>query len=263
MVGGVPHTRSGWGGTPSPGRGVPHLVVTGGTPCPDLGWGTLLVQTWDGVPPLSRPGMGYPPVQTWDGVHPLSRPGMEYTPPSRPWMEYPHQLDGVTSPKKLNRHTPVKTWPPVVRTTYAGGKYIFYVFLITGIHSSHVKQDFWKLKNGVKFLHGRQWIKWMKLIFKKFMVNMILQNNLIMTWISSFAGVSSLILSRIQPEFNTKIYLHLQSVHKGFTFPQHAHTYKSVNRNWATSNHCKMKFLCVAVKITTSTHSFLRCISMD
>ena len=32
------------------------------------------------VPPLCRPGMGYPPVQTWNGVPP---------PPARPWMGYP------------------------------------------------------------------------------------------------------------------------------------------------------------------------------
>ena len=71
--GGVPHPRSGQGGTPSqvwPG-GYPYPDLRWGTPPPhlDLGWGTRPTQTWDGVPPLPRPGTGYPP--TWDGAPPL------------------------------------------------------------------------------------------------------------------------------------------------------------------------------------------------
>ena len=92
--GGVPHPRSGPGGTPSQVWGVPHLrgtpsdqVWMGYPPRPgmgyplDLGWGTLW--TWDRVPP-----------QTWDQVppgpgtgYPLPSPGTRY--PPRPGTGYP------------------------------------------------------------------------------------------------------------------------------------------------------------------------------
>ena len=50
---------------PGPGMGYP-------APHPDLGWGIPPTWTWDGVPPLPRPEMGYPP---------LARPEMGYPPP--------------------------------------------------------------------------------------------------------------------------------------------------------------------------------------
>ena len=85
----------------------------GGSPS-SHGGGTGTPQTWDGVPPPSRPGMGYPsPVQTWDGVPPIQtwdgvpphldlgwgtppRPGTEYSP--RPEMGYPPDLGWGTPP---------------------------------------------------------------------------------------------------------------------------------------------------------------------
>ena len=143
--GGVPHPVMVGQGTPSrPGQGVPHPVMMGITPHhPDLGWGSPhhpdlgwvppTIQTWDGVPHhhpdlgwgtphhpdlgwgtphYSDLGWGTPIIQTWDGVPPQSRPGMGY-PPHHP------DLGQGTPPQKLNRHTPVKTLPPVVHM-YAG-----------------------------------------------------------------------------------------------------------------------------------------------
>ena len=80
------------GGTPSwPGQAVPqgspHLDLGWSTPHPDLGWGTSPVQTWDGVPSQSRPGIGYPlswtgmghlPPQVWTDRHVWKH----YLPPS-------------------------------------------------------------------------------------------------------------------------------------------------------------------------------------
>ena len=68
----VPHLRSG---------GVPRVYHPSSRP----GWGTLPPsQTLDGVLPLPRPEMGYPPP-------PLPRPEMGYPPPPlpRPEMGYP------------------------------------------------------------------------------------------------------------------------------------------------------------------------------
>ena len=74
---GVPHPRSGWGGTP-------FQVWTGGYPIPGLAGGYPISglggtpQTWDGVLPLDMGwgtpghGTGYPP-----------RPEMGYPPPDR------------------------------------------------------------------------------------------------------------------------------------------------------------------------------------
>ena len=45
-----PHPNLGWGS--------PQLAGWGTTQ--SAGWGTP-IQTWDGLTPLSRPGMGYPP----------------------------------------------------------------------------------------------------------------------------------------------------------------------------------------------------------
>ena len=130
------------GGYPIPGlRGYPRY------PPATLGMGYPPGQTWDGVPPPARPGMGYPPDlgwgtpparlgmgyppgQTWDGVPPSQT--WDGVPPTRPRMGYPlpppdlgwgtpspHQTwNGIppyldlgwgTPPRKLNRHTPVKT----------------------------------------------------------------------------------------------------------------------------------------------------------
>ena len=53
----VPHPVMMGVGTPSShGKGVPQVPSRH----PDLGWGTSHHQTWDGVPPTIRPGMGYP-----------------------------------------------------------------------------------------------------------------------------------------------------------------------------------------------------------
>ena len=127
LAGGVPHSRSGQGVTPSqvwpggrvgwggvgyciPGlaRGVPHprfgqwgtqSQVWGylGYPLPEMGY---ILQTRDGVPPQTwdgvptgpgmgnpRHGMGYPPDLGW-GI-PLSRPGMGYL---QTWVGYPPGL---------------------------------------------------------------------------------------------------------------------------------------------------------------------------
>ena len=87
----VPPTIQKWLGVPQ----VPPTIQTWWrgtlcTPYPDLGWvpptphphvgqGTFPSQTWDGVPPMHRPGMGYPPYsQTWDRVPFPARPGMGY-----------------------------------------------------------------------------------------------------------------------------------------------------------------------------------------
>ena len=81
--GGVPHPVLAEGGTPSdPSWGEPIQSWMGGTPSSDLG------PDLDRVPPLSRPGMGYPPIQTWDGVPPCPDLGWGI-PPSRPGMWYP------------------------------------------------------------------------------------------------------------------------------------------------------------------------------
>ena len=118
--GGVTPSSPGWGegGTPSrPGQGVgvPHpVLVQGGTPHPELEWGTPC--QLDGIPPpQSRPGMEYHP----------SRPGMGYPPP--------HQLDGdppcldlgwVNPPPSpmVNRQTFPSINITFPRTMYAGGK---------------------------------------------------------------------------------------------------------------------------------------------
>ena len=117
------------GGTPWPDLGW-------GTPCPDLVWGTPPVQTWDGVPPPSRPGWGVPwctPSQTWDGVPPCSdlvwgTPPIQtwdgVPPPSRPgWGGYPRyplphpDLGWGTPHPDLGWGTPSQTWdvPPPAR----------------------------------------------------------------------------------------------------------------------------------------------------
>ena len=66
---GVPHPRSRKGGTPSQVRegGYP-IPGPGGVPVPGLGGYPIL--TW----------LGYPPGQTWDGLPPLPRPEMGYPP---------------------------------------------------------------------------------------------------------------------------------------------------------------------------------------
>ena len=72
------------GGTPSEVwvQGTPSQVWMGGTPHHD--WmGYPPIQTWDGVPPDLRWGT----PQKWDGVPQLSRPGMGY--PPRPEMGHP------------------------------------------------------------------------------------------------------------------------------------------------------------------------------
>ena len=66
-----------------------------GYPHPDLGWAYPLTAGW-GVPPPSRPGMGYP----------ISRVG--YPPPSRPGMGYPLSGSGMGYP------SPTQTWDGVV-----------------------------------------------------------------------------------------------------------------------------------------------------
>ena len=131
QVGGVPHPRSGQGGTPSS-----HGGGTWGTPqpemgypqtCdrvpprpemeypPDLGWGTPPDLRW--VPP--RPEMGYP--QTWDRVPPDLRWGTPYpdlrwgTPLPRPEMGYP-------LPASVERHTDLCQNITLPRTSYTGGK---------------------------------------------------------------------------------------------------------------------------------------------
>ena len=86
-----------------PGHGV-H--PRDGVPLPEMGYPRLEMgypptQTWYGLPPYPdlrwgtppRPEMGYSPTQTWDGVP---------SPPTQTW-------DKVPPPRKLNRHTPVKT----------------------------------------------------------------------------------------------------------------------------------------------------------
>ena len=85
------------GGTWSQVWGVPHpdLVRGGGySGFPsylDLGRGTP-TWTWDGVPPLHRPWMGYPPPGHGRGYHPLPGPGMWY-PPTWTWNGVPPYLD--------------------------------------------------------------------------------------------------------------------------------------------------------------------------
>ena len=129
LVGGYP-IQTWSGGTPSRlGQGVPHPDLVGGYPLPsrpgqgvpqgsptiqtwygvsltwngvpqprpwmwyppDMRWGILPTQTWDGVqPPLPRPEIGYPPTQTWDGVplpHLDLRWGTPY--PDLRWSTYP------------------------------------------------------------------------------------------------------------------------------------------------------------------------------
>ena len=79
-LGGVPHLRSGRGGTPSQvwlggypipglgGRGYPILGLDGVPPPTRSGWGTSLPRPGMGYPP--RPGTGNPPG-TWEGLPPL------------------------------------------------------------------------------------------------------------------------------------------------------------------------------------------------
>ena len=138
-MGGVPHavlarpggyqSSSGQGGTPSSlGQGVPHPVLarkgTLGYPPIQTLDGVPPVETWDGVPfpiqtwygvlPSARLGMGYPMVQTWDGVPP-SWSGM---------MGYPSsQLYGVPPHPDLGWGTPLSAgWgtPPKVEQTHTG-----------------------------------------------------------------------------------------------------------------------------------------------
>ena len=153
MSGGVPHARSGEGypipcpgGYPIPGlgEGVPCPRSGGGVPRPRSvgggspsrpGWGVPQVspcQTWDGVPPLARPGMGYPPWPDlgwgtpqpdlgWGTPRPYlgwgtppARPGMGYPPPARPGMGYPPPPQMWT-----DTQTRVKTLPSLVLRTRA------------------------------------------------------------------------------------------------------------------------------------------------
>ena len=79
ISGGVPHLRSGGVTHPRSG-GVPH-PISGGYPSSGQGgtpsqvWmGGYPIQSWWGVPqvpPLSRPGMGYPPNLSWGTPPPL------------------------------------------------------------------------------------------------------------------------------------------------------------------------------------------------
>ena len=79
------------------GEGLPHPLLDRGYPIQSwLGGGEYPIQSWlEGVTPLSRPGMGYPPIQTWDGV-PLC--------PDLGWGTLPGQLDGIP---------PIQTWDGV------------------------------------------------------------------------------------------------------------------------------------------------------
>ena len=84
--GGVPHPRL--GGSPSQVQVWYHILTwSGGLPQ------VPPIQTWDGVPPPARPGMGYPPFQTWDGV----------LPPTQTWEGVPPYLDltGVSPPVEM------------------------------------------------------------------------------------------------------------------------------------------------------------------
>ena len=96
-------------------------------PCPVLRWGTP-VQTWDGVCPLSRPRMGYPPPCPdlgWDtpisGLgwsSPQSRPEMGYTPPPKCEqtgnITFPHPSDAggndILVEKRIST-LPQNIWP--------------------------------------------------------------------------------------------------------------------------------------------------------
>ena len=85
---GYPQTRPGMGSLPTrPGMGYP--------PHPDLGWGTLPhLDLGCGTPLPPGPRMGYPSTP-----HPDLRWGIPH--PDLRWSTPP--------PRKLNRHTPVKT----------------------------------------------------------------------------------------------------------------------------------------------------------
>ena len=93
-----------WGVPPC--YGTPHLNLGWGTPHLNLGWGTPLLAGWMKYTPVSR--MGYPPhLDLGWGAPPTSWMGYS---PAWTWVgESPHRLHGVSPPRKLNRHTPVRT----------------------------------------------------------------------------------------------------------------------------------------------------------
>ena len=111
QVWGVPHRRSGWG--------VPHLRL-GGTPSQVWTGGAYPIQSRLGVPrvpPLSRPGMGYPPDLGW-GTPPDLSWG---TPLPRPEMgtPYPDLRWGTPLQVWTDTQTRVKTLPSLVLRTRA------------------------------------------------------------------------------------------------------------------------------------------------
>ena len=110
MMGGYPIQS--WWGVPHPvmmGR-VPHPVMVGGTlgtPHPDLGWGTPLIQTWPGgIPQI-------PPIQTWERVPPTIQTWLGGTPchSDLGWGTPPHP-DLGWGPPDLGQGPP-QTWDGV------------------------------------------------------------------------------------------------------------------------------------------------------
>ena len=123
---GVSSTMCAWWGYP----GVPPTIKTWFGYPPTLGWGTP--QTWNGVPPPSRPGWGTPPPSRSEWGTPNPKPGMGYPPPSRPGRGTSQTWDGVPLPPSRSEPPP-QTWdgvpppPPPTRqssianTCYAAG----------------------------------------------------------------------------------------------------------------------------------------------
>ena len=131
---GVPHLRSGWGGTPSQVQtgGTPSQVQTGGTPS-QVWMGRYTILLTGGTPSKIRTGrvphgtpsrMGYPLSRPDWMEYPLSIPG------GYPGVPHHPRLDGVPPWSKIGWHTPLsRPWTGwgvpqgigKVSTCYAGG----------------------------------------------------------------------------------------------------------------------------------------------